>query len=690
MFDDGESSDDDCDKSNLINHHDISPFLDPYQAAKNEGIQRHHMKCNDYNSRIENFIQNDTPHSGYNNQGNEGICRVDKFEVIKYSIGDNEEFMGNRTLERDSWDQTVNGVSNIYLDIFRKKDEGWTVHQTKCFDVIMGMDWLSKHKAEIVCHEKVVQILLASGKVFQVQGELIKESLESLRSTKMDEQKSEDIPIVQDFPDVFPEDLLGLPPSQQVEFLIDLVPGASPIAKYPYRLAPSKMQELSEQLQELQDNDIPKMIFRMRYGHFEFTVMPFGLTNAPTSKYKKDHEVHLKLVLELLKKEKLYAKFSKCEFWLQEIHLLGHVVNDNGIHMDPSKIKIAKPLTSITKKNKKFKCGAEQEEALQTLKDNLCNAPILTLPNGTYDFVVYCDTLNQGFSDYEYEIHYHPGKANVVADALNRKERVKPRRVRAMYMTIQSGVKNKILAAQSEASKVENAPAEMLRSLDQQMEQKDDGSCNTRDQTKYFVHPGADKMYYVLRDMYWWPCMKRDITTYVSKCLTCSNVKTEHQRPSGLLQQPEIPEWKWERITMNFITKLPRSSRGYDTYWKALGRRLDMSIDYYPQTDGQSEHTIHTLEDTLRACVIDFGGSWDTHLPLIEFSYNNSYHSSIRCAPFEALYGRKCRSPVLWAEIGESRLYGPEMVQETTNKVVFNKERLKAARDYQKSYAGNR
>ncbi|GJV60885.1 putative reverse transcriptase domain-containing protein [Tanacetum coccineum] len=115
-----------------------------------------------------------------------------------------------------------------------------------------------------------------------------------------------------------------------------------------------------------------------------------------------------------------------------------------------------------------------------------------------------------------------------------------------------------------------------------------------------------------------------------------------------------------------------------------------MTTTYYPQTARQSERTIHTLEDMLRACVIDFGGSWDTHLPLTEFSYNNSYHSSIRCAPFEALYGRKCRSPVIWAKIRESRLYGPKILQETTNKVVFNKERLKAARDCQKSYAGNR
>ncbi|GKC83726.1 putative reverse transcriptase domain-containing protein [Tanacetum coccineum] len=219
--------------------------------------------------------------------------------------------------------------------------------------------------------------------------------------------------------------------------------------------------------------------------------------------------------------------------------------------------------------------------------------------------------------------------------------------------------------------------------------------------TRYSMHPGADKMYHDLRDMYWWPGMKRDIATYVSKCLYCLKVKVEHQRPSGLLQQPEIPEWKWDNITMDFIMKLHRSKSGHDTIWvivdkltksahflatredygieklarlyideiKALGMRLDMNTAYHPQTDGQSEHTIHTLEDMLRACVIDFGGSWDVHLPLAEFSYNNSYHSSIRCAPFEALCRRKCRSPVLWAEIGESRLIGPKLVQEIMDKV---------------------
>ncbi|GJU69217.1 putative reverse transcriptase domain-containing protein [Tanacetum coccineum] len=228
--------------------------------------------------------------------------------------------------------------------------------------------------------------------------------------------------------------------------------------------------------------------------------------------------------------------------------------------------------------------------------------------------------------------------------------------------------------------------------------------------SKYSIHPGSDKMYHDLRKLYWWPNMEADIATYVSKCLTCAKVKAEHQKPSGLLQQPEIPVWKWERITMDFITKLPRTPSGYDSIWvivdrltksayfilmnenykmekltrlylkeivcrhgvpvsiildrdphfasrfwrslqKSLGTNLDMSTAYHPETDGQSERTIQTLEDMLRACVIDFGSGWDKHLPLAEFSYNNSYHASIKAAPFEALYGRKCRSPKSYADV---------------------------------------
>ncbi|GJW65055.1 putative reverse transcriptase domain-containing protein [Tanacetum coccineum] len=191
----------------------------------------------------------------------------------------------------------------------------------------------------------------------------------------------------------------------------------------------------------------------------------------------------------------------------------------------------------------------------------------------------------------------------------------------------------------------------------------------------------------------------------------------EHQKPSGLLVQPEIPEWKWEKITMDFVTKLPKTANGYDTIWvivdcltksahflpmretdpmekliklymkeikalhKALGTRLDMSTTYHPQTDDQSERTIQTLEDMLRACVLDFGKSWDRHLPLVEFCYNNNYHTTIKAAPFEALYGRKCQSLVCWPEVGDAQLTGPAIIHETIEKIVQIKSKIQAARD---------
>ncbi|GKE69764.1 putative reverse transcriptase domain-containing protein [Tanacetum coccineum] len=236
---------------------------------------------------------------------------------------------------------------------------------------------------------------------------------------------------------------------------------------------------------------------------------------------------------------------------------------------------------------------------------------------------------------------------------------------------------------------------------------------------KYSIHPGFEKMYQDMKKLYWWPNMKADIATYVSKWLTCAKVKAEHQRPSGLLVHPEIPEWKWNNIMMDFVTKLPKLSQGLDTIWvimdrltksahflpirendsldklaklylgriKALGTSLDMSTVYHPQTDGQSERTIQTLEDMLCACVIDFGKGWVKHFPLVEFSYNNSYDASIKAAPYEALHGQKCRSPVRWAKVREAQLTGPEMIPETTEKIVLIKQRIQATQDRQKSYA---
>ncbi|GJX68740.1 reverse transcriptase domain-containing protein [Tanacetum coccineum] len=319
-------------------------------------------------------------------------------------------------------------------------------------------------------------------------------------------------------------------------------------------------------------------------------------------------------------------------------------------------------------------------------------------------------------ADYDCEIRYHPGKANVVADALSQKERIKPLRNRS-WLPLFGNLRDLIM--------------------------------HESHKSKYSIHLGSDKMYQDLKKLYWWPNMKAIIAEYVGKCLTCSRVKAECQKPSGLLVQPEIPMWKWERITMDFITKLPKTSNGHDIIWvivdrltksahfiptretdsmetltrlyikeivsrhgvpisiisdrdshftsrfwqslqSALGTQLDMSTTYHPETDGQSERTIQTLEDMLRACVIDFGKGWERHLPLVEFSYNNSYHASIKAAPFEALYGRKCRSPVCWAEVGDVQLTGPEIIHETTEKIVQIRQRLQAARDRQRSYANVR
>ncbi|GJS85621.1 putative reverse transcriptase domain-containing protein [Tanacetum coccineum] len=308
-------------------------------------------------------------------------------------------------------------------------------------------------------------------------------------------------------------------------------------------------------------------------------------------------------------------------------------------------------------------------------------------------------------------------------------------------MIVDLNLLSQILNTQTEVRKEDNYATEDLCGMIKKLEPRVDGTLCLKNRSwipyfgnlralimheshklKYYIHPGSDKMYHDLKKLYWWPNIKAEIATYVSKCLTCAKVKAEHQKPSGLLVQPEIPQWKWEKITMDFVTKLPKVSTGQDTIWvivdqltksahflpmketdsikkltrqylkevEALGTQLDMSTAYHPQTDGQSERTIQTLEDMLRAFVINFDKSWDRHLPLVEFSYNNSYHTSIKAAPFEALYGRKCRSPVCWAEVGDSQLTGPEIIHETTKKIVQIKSRIQVARDRQKSYADKR
>ncbi|GJS75946.1 putative reverse transcriptase domain-containing protein [Tanacetum coccineum] len=578
--------------------------------------------------------------------------------------------------------------------------------------------------------------------------------------------------------------------------------------------------------------------------------MPFGLTNAPAvfmdlmnrvckpyldrfvivfiddiliySKSRKEHEGHLKLILNLLKKE---------EF--------------EGIHVDSAKIEAIKDWASPnTPTEIRQFLGEKAEATFQLLKQKLCSALILALPEGSENFVVYCDASHKGLgavlmqrekviayasrqlkvheknytthdlelgavvfalkmwrhylygtkcvvftdhkslqhildqkelnmrqrrwlellSDYDCEIRYHPGKANVVADALSRKERSKPLRVRALVMTIGLNLPKQILSAQSEARKEENFINEDLRGMINKLEPRADGTLclNNRSwipclgdlralimheshKSKYSIHPGSDKMYQDLKKLYWWPNMKAEIATYVSKCLTCAKVKIEYQKPSGLLVQPEIPQWKWENITMDFVTKLPRTAAGQDTIWvivdrltksahflpmreddtlekltrqylkevvskhgvpvsiisdrdgkftshfwkslhKALGTRLDMSTAYHPETDGQSERTIQTLEDMLRACVLDFGKGWDKHLPLVEFSITTVYHTALRLLRLRRCMGASVDHRFVGLKLGiVSSLAQRSSTRQREN--VLNHSHIQHARDRQKSYA---
>jgi hypothetical protein len=264
--------------------------------------------------------------------------------------------------------------------------------------------------------------------------------------------------------------------------------------------------------------------------------------------------------------------------------------------------------------------------------------------------------------------------------------------------------------------------------------------------TAYSIHPGSTKMYYDLKERFWWYGMKRSIAEYVAICDTCQRVKAEHQRPAGLLQPLKILEWKWEEITMDFIVGLPRTQKGYNSIWVVVDRltkvahfipvnttysgarlaelyisrivclhgvpkkiisdrgsqftsrfweqlhdsldtKLRFSTAYHPQTDGQTERTNQVLENMLRACAIQYGSSWDKCLPYAKFSYKNSYQASLKKSPFEALYGRKCRTPLYWDQIGERQVFGPDIVEEAEQLVQQVRENLRVAQTRQKSYA---
>ncbi|GAU31786.1 hypothetical protein TSUD_22320 [Trifolium subterraneum] len=702
-------------------------------------------------------------------------------------------------------------------------------------------------------------------------------------------------------------------PLPRIDDLLDQLRGATIFSKIDLRSGYHQIR--------IKSSDVSKTAFRTRYGHYEFLVMPFGLTNAPAvfmdymnrifqpyldkfvvifiddiliySRNSQEHAVHLRIVLEILREKQLYAKFSKCEFWLTEVKFLGHVISQGGVSVDQSKVEavlnwerprtvtevrsflglagyyrrfilgfseIALPLTRLTRKGVPFEWDADCEWSFVNLKEKLTSAPVLVIPDPNRKFVVYCDASNKGLGcvlmqdgavvlksheenypthdlelaaiifalkiwrhhlygvqfdlfsdhkslkylfdqkdlnmrqrrwmeylkDFDFSLNYHPGKANVVADALSRKslyasellmhqcdlyEKFRDLNLNVIFrkdgvkmnrMELSCDLRSMIARAQVYDDELQKRIGKPEFSVAEDGVIQFGGRIcvpNNKElkrlileeahKSGFSIHPGSTKMYHDLKKNQWWPNMKAEIAEFVSRCIVCQQVKIEHQKPAGPLQPLEIPEWKWEHITMDFVGGLPRNQKGQDSIWvivdrltksahflpvkstfrapqyaevfienivklhgvplsivsdrdliftshfwkafqRAMGTRLKMSTSHHPQTDGQSERTIQTLEDMLRACVLEEGGNWSKHLHLIEFAYNNSYHSSIGMAPYEALYGRKCRTPLCWTEVGDRGLLGPDIVQETTLKIKSVKEKMKIAQSRQKSYADHR
>jgi hypothetical protein len=389
--------------------------------------------------------------------------------------------------------------------------------------------------------------------------------------------------------------------------------------------------------------------------------------------------------------------------------------------------------------------------------------------------------------DYDMSLQYHPGKANVVVDALSRKsyvngltagelpeelcEQFKRLRLEIVpegflaSLEVQPTLMDKIKEAQKLDKEIEEIKSNISKGKAKGFREDEQGIvwfekrvCVPQDpelrklilqeahDSPYSIHPGNTKMYMDLKGRFWWSNMKRDIAKYIALCDVCNRVKAEHQKPVGLLQPLPIPEWKWDNVGMDFITGLPRTKSGYDSIWvvvdrltkvahfipvkttytsdrlakiymnqivclhgvpksivsdrgtqftshfwrqlhESLGTRLEFSTAFHPQTDGQTERVNQVLEDMLRARDLDYGSSWDDNLPYVEFSYNNSHQASIEMAPFEAVYGRKCTTPLLWSGVGERSLFGPDIIKNAKEKVRLIRDRLKIAQSRQKSYA---
>ncbi|KAL2246065.1 UNVERIFIED_CONTAM: Transposon Tf2-12 polyprotein [Sesamum indicum] len=546
-------------------------------------------------------------------------------------------------------------------------------------------------------------------------------------------------------------------PLPRIDDLLDQLKGATIFSKIDLRSGYWQLR--------IAENEIPKTAFPTRYGHYEFLVMPFGLTNAPAefmalmnrtfqeyldhfvivfiddilvySRDREEHEQHLRIVLQILKEKELYAKLSKCEFWVNQVIFLGHVVSGDGVMPDPSKVKAIMEWR-VPKNSTEVRSFLGEANVVANAFSRKSSSTLANLGSHNQTLLLEMRSMNT-----ELEVDQVAGLLAVLQLKLDFVDQIKEAQTLDTFLLrmlerIRLGKK---INFSIRIGVIVNGGRVCVSAIDGLRE----AILREAQNAPYAMHPSTTKMYRNLRPYYWWQTMKKDVAKFVAKCMTCQQVKAEHQAPAGKLRPLSIPEWKWEKITMDFVVGLPRTFRKHNTIWvivdrltksahflpvritdsldklaglyiskivrlhrvpvsivsdrdprftsrfweslqRALGTKLHFSIAFHPQTNGQSERTIQTLEDMMRACTMEFKGNWDDHLPLMEFAYNNSFHSSIGMARYEALYGRRCRSPICWDIEGLRQLESPELVQKTVKKVQVVKKCLKATQDRQKCY----
>ncbi|KAA0036588.1 ty3-gypsy retrotransposon protein [Cucumis melo var. makuwa] len=651
-------------------------------------------------------------------------------------------------------------------------------------ECMLSKEKLAANHASIDCSRKEVAFNPPSMVSFKFKGE-------GSRSLPQVDVSLTSEPVVRDYPDVFPEELPGLPLHREVEFAIELEPGTVLISRAPYRMAPAELKELKMQLQELLDKGFirpsvspwgaPVLFVKKKDGSMRLCIDYRELNKGATmfskidlrsgyhqlrikdvfmdlmnrafrefldtfvivfiddisiySKTEAEHEEHLRMVLQTLRDNKLYAKFSKCEFWLKQVSFLGHVVSKAGVSVDPPKIE------AVTSWPRPSTVSEACEDSFQSLKQKLVTAPVLTVPDGSGSFVIYSDASKKGLDcvlmqqgkvvayasrqlksheqnypthylelaavvfalkiwrhylygekiqiftdhkslkyfftpkelnmrkrrwlelvkDYDCEILYHPGKANVVADALSRK---------LAQLTVQPTLRQRIIDAQSndpylvekrglaEARQaVEfsvSSDGELL--FERRLCVPSDSAVKTEllseaHSSPFSMHPDSTKMYQDLKRVYWWRNMKREVEEFVSKCLVCQQVKAPRLSKSAhfVPGKSTYTANKWAQLYMSEIVRLhgvpvsivsDRDARFTSKFWKGL-----------------------------------------------QTAMGTSFQAIIGMAPFEALYDKCCRSPVCWGKVGEQRLMGPELVQSTNEAIQKIRSRMQTAQSRQKSYA---